>query len=106
MADHRRTTGHVRKPPHTVIGEEDTETGGDESLGDIADEDRHRRHPPHGLPRVPETGVSVADVTEIDRRTACGNQVCDGDRTEQVPDDHHDENVDRCRGEVADCVHW
>ncbi len=51
VADHRRTTGHVRKPPHTVIGEEDTETGGDESLGDIADEDRHRRHPPHGLPR-------------------------------------------------------
>ena len=96
VADHGCATTHVGESPHTGVGQRGPDQRRGHTLGAVADEHGDRRPTTERFACVPEPGVAVADLAEVDLRSTGSHQIGDGDRPDQVTE--HDGDGDRdCR---------
>jgi hypothetical protein len=90
VADHRRRAPDVGQTPHAGIGQHRPDQRRRHTLGGVTDEHRHRRPHAERLAGVPEAGIAVADVAQVDLGPSRGDEVGDRDRTDQVTDHDRD----------------
>ena len=90
VADHRRGAPDVGEAPCTGVGQQRADECCHDAFRAVTDEHGHRRPYPERRSGVPETGIAVADVAQVEPRPTRRDQVGDRDRPDQVPDDDRD----------------